>query len=213
VAVVTERSEDVPNIHSLAKEDRLFVTYGNPADVAILERANVPSAHSVVVCCEDDTTTLIAALNVRTLAPKVRIVVSVGRPELKTTLETAGVTYVASPAEMGGRLCANAAFQPEVANALEDLSEEGDGADIREYVLTESTPVSAQALRDAESLVRKETGCLIVGAAQRLPDGEFKMLLNPGDAFRFRPGDGILVMGTTENQRRFRRWIGVDAGR
>lgn len=213
VAVVTEHAEDVPNIHSLARVERLFVTYGNPADVEILKRANVPQAHSVVVCCEDDTTTLIAALNVRTLAPQARIVVSVSRPELKTTLQTAGVTYVASPAEMGGRLCANAAFQPEVANALEDLSEEGDGADIREYLLSATTPLATQGLRDAEALVRGATGCLVVGAAQRRPDGTYAMLLNPSDDWRFHPGDGILVMGTTENQKRFHRWIGVDPGR
>jgi voltage-gated potassium channel len=213
VAVVAERSEEVPNLRALATPDRLFATYGAPSDPAILERANVGSAHSVVVCTDDDTTTLIAALNVRNLAPSARIVVSVTRPELRTTLRAAGVTYVASPGDMGGRLCASAAFQPEVAHAIEDLSEAGDGADIREFLLTETTPLSRQRLPEAELLVRRETGCLLVGGARRLPTGEFETVLNPPDSFTFRPGDGVLVLGTNPNHERFRRWIGVPQGR
>jgi voltage-gated potassium channel len=213
IAVVAEHQEDVANIRSLRDGRGPYATYGSPADTDILKRANVESAHSVVVCAEDDTTTLIAALNVRNLSPTVRIVVSVNRPELKTTLRAAGVTYVASPGDMGGRLCASAAFQPEVANAIEDLSEAGDGADIREYMLTNRTPISSQTLRDAEALVRQQTGCLVVGGAVRGPNGDFEAVLNPPDTLVFRPGDGILVMGTNENHLRFRKWIGVSQGR
>jgi voltage-gated potassium channel len=213
VGVIAENAEEVPNIHILAPASRLYVTYGNPAEVEMLKRANVPEAHSVIVACADDTTSLIAALNVRTLAPKARIVVSVSRPELKTTLETAGVTYVASPAEMGGRICANAAFQPEVALALEDLSEEGNGADIREYVLSAATPVSTHGLLEAEALVRQHTGCLIVGAARPGADGNFVTSLNPPESWKFQPGDAIMVLGLTENQERFKKWIRAPQGR
>lgn len=213
VAVVTQHAEDVANIHSLAGLDRLFATYGSPADVEILHRVNVPLAHSVVVCTEDDTQTLIAALNVRTLAPEVRIVVSVVRPELKTTLRSAGVTYVASPSDMGGRLCAAAAFEPEVANAFDHLTETGEGADLREYVLSERTPLTTQGLRDAEALVRQHTGGIVVGAAHRGPNGEYATQLNPPDSYQFRPGDTVLILATIENQDRFRRWFGVEQGR
>jgi voltage-gated potassium channel len=213
VGVVAEHVDDVANIRALAPEARLYVTYGNPADVEMLHRANVAAAEAVIVACHDDTSSLIAALNVRSVAPKARIVVSVSRPELKTTLESAGVTYVASPSDMGGRLCANAAFQPEVAAALEDLSEEGDGSDIREFVLTASTPISTQPLREAEGIVRQHTGCLLVGASRAGPDGKYLGALNPPDSWKFQPGDAILVLGTNENQVRFARWIGVAQGR
>ena len=213
VAVVAERVEDVANLHALAGLDRLFATYGSPADVAILDRANVRGAHSVVVCTEDDTTTLIAALNVRNIAPKVRIVVSVMRPELKSTFQGAGVTYVTSPADLGGRLCASAAFQPEVANAIEDLSEAGEGADIREFLLTDRTPLATQRLRDAEAIIRTETGCLLIGIARRGASGEYATHLNPGDEWTLQPGDGILVLGTNANHQRFHRWIGIAQGR
>ena len=101
VAVVTENVDEVSNIRSLAHEKQIFVTVGPPADQEILKRVNVDSAHSVIVCSTDDTVNLVAALNVRAIAPEIRIVVSVSRPELKGTLKTAGVTYVALPPRHG----------------------------------------------------------------------------------------------------------------
>ncbi len=213
VAVVTEQVDELPYIRSLAPEDRLFVTVGPPADLKILERLNIPAAHSVIVCSPDDTVNLVAALNVRALSPTVRIVVSVARPELKATLKTAGVTYVASPQDMGGRLCADAAFRPDIANAVEDLTEASFHADMTEYLLTERTPISNQTLLEAEALVRKATDCLVIGYARPDASGEFTTVLNPPPTFRFQPGDAVLLIGTLENVRRFHKWFGTHQGR
>jgi voltage-gated potassium channel len=213
VAVVAESADQVANIHALAKEDRLFVTYGPPAAVEILKRVNIEAAHSVVVATGDDAENLIAALNVRSLSRSVRIVVSVTRPELKDTLRSAGVTYVASPGDLGGRLCANAAFRPDVAIALEDLSSGANGAGLQEYMITERSPISTQGLLEAESIVRKHTDCLVLGIARKDPSGEFHTLLNPPTTTTFHPGDAIIVMGSTENIRRFHKWFGEPQGR
>jgi voltage-gated potassium channel len=213
VAVVAEKAEQVANIHTLAKDDRLFVTYGPPADMEILKRVNIAAAHSVIVATGDDAENLIAALNLRALSKTIRIVVSVTRPELKDTLRSAGVTYVASPGDLGGRLCANAAFRPDVAIALEDLSSGTNGADLQEYMVTEKSPVSTQNLLEAETLVRRHTDCLVVGIARADATGDFKTLLNPPSTTSFRPGDAIIVLGTTENIRRFHKWFGEPQGR
>jgi voltage-gated potassium channel len=213
VAVVTENVDELSYIRSLAPEKQIFVTVGPPADHEILKRVNVQSAHSVIVCSVDDTVNLVAALNVRSLAPNIRIVVSVARPELKSTLKTAGVTYVASPQDMGGRLCADAAFRPDVANAVEDLTEASEAADMTEYMLTDRTPISTQTLLEAEALVRQQTDCLVVGFARSDTAGEYLTVLNPPSSFRFRPGDAIMVIGSLENLRRLHKWFGTHQGR
>jgi voltage-gated potassium channel len=213
VAVVAEKPEQVANIRPLAKDDRLFVTYGPPADKEILKRVNVDAAHSVIVATGDDAETLIAALNLRALSKTIRIVVSVTRPELKDTLRSAGVTYVASPGDLGGRLCANAAFRPDVANAIEDLSAGAYGADLQEYMLTEKSPISRQTLVEAEAIVRRNSDCLVVGIARADASGEFQTVLNPPVSTTFRPGDAILVLGTNDNIRRFHKWFGEPQGR
>ena len=213
VAVVAERAEDVPIIRALAPEARLYVTYGPPAERDILARANVPSAHSVIVCTEDDATNMIAALNVRALEPRVRVIVSISRAELRDTLRTAGVTFVTSPADMGGRLCASAAFEPDVADALDDLTQGDIRADVQEYRVTESTPISRQTFGEAEKIVRQASGCLLIGYARPDGAGEYLAHVNPEGSVPLGPGDALLLIGTVANVRRFRKWYGIDQGR
>jgi voltage-gated potassium channel len=213
VAVVAERAEDVPNLRAQALPERLYATFGDPVEPEILQRANVPAAHSVIVATEDDAQNMIGALNVRAAAPHVRIVVAVSRPELRDTLRSAGVTYVASPADTGGRLCASAAFEPEAAHAVEDLLSADVRADLQEFVLRAETPVSAQTFGEAERLVREATGCILIGHARPRPDGEFETRIAPPPETRLAPGDAILVVGSLDDSRRFRAWFREEQGR
>ncbi len=213
VAVVAQTAEEVPNIRALAPEDRLYVTYGAAAERDILERANVSKAHSVIVCTNDDAANMIAALNIRAIAPAMRVVVSVGHPELRDTLRSAGVTYVASPADMGGRLCASAAFEPDVATALEDLSAGDVRSDIQEYRLSEHTPLTGLPFDRAAAEVRQHTGCLLIGYARPGPNGEYATFVNPPADAALSPGDAVILLGVLANTARFRHWFGVDQGR
>jgi voltage-gated potassium channel len=213
VAVVTDQIDDVPNIRALAPEDRIFVTFGPPAEPEILRRLNVDQAHSVIVCTSDDATNMIGALNVRNLNTKVRIVVSVSRPELRDTLRAAGVTYVASPADMGGRLCASAAFEPEVANALDDITAADVHADMREYLLTAASPIAGKTFEEADVLIRRGTGCLLVGYAHPDPKGEFETRVNPPFETRLAAGDAVILLATLENAKRCDAWFGSSQGR
>lgn len=213
VAVVTQRAEDVTNIRSLATESRLFVTFGAPSEIDILERVNLPKAHSVIVCTDDDATNMICTLNVRSINPQLRVVVSVTRPELRDTLRTAGVTYVASPADMGGRLCASAAFEPDVANAIEDLTAADVRADMAEFVLARGGPLTQRTFGDAETTVRMSTGCILIGAARRGAGGEYETWVAPPPETPLSEGDAVVLVGTIANMKRFRAWFGRDQGR
>ena len=213
VAVVAEKAEEVANVRSLGPSKRVFATYGPPADLDILRRVNVPSAHSVIVCTTDDATNMIAALNVRSIAPKTRVVVSVSRPELRDTLKTAGVTYVASPADMGGRLCASAAFEPEVALALEDITAADIRSDMQEYLVGPKSPLANLTFDEAERAVRQASGAILIGLARPRGDGEFDSIVNPAGTERLPPGTAVLVLGQIPNLKRFREWYGAEQGR
>ncbi|MFZ0699056.1 MAG: NAD-binding protein [Thermoplasmata archaeon] len=213
VAVATADVNELPNIRALAPEHRIFATFYATGDAEILSRLNAAAAKSVVICTPDDTTNLIIALAVRQNAPSVRIVVSVTRAELRPTLRSAGVTYVASPNDMGGRLVANASFRPEVVNVFEDLTSAAYGTDIGEYVLTEKTPISRQALSEAETMVRASSGCIVIGYARPRGPGEYVTVLNPPPSFHFQPGDALLVIASLENLKKLEAWLGVPQGR
>ncbi|MCI4336755.1 MAG: NAD-binding protein [Thermoplasmata archaeon] len=213
VAAVVDRADEVANLKALAPEDTLFVTYGASGDREILTRVNIAQAHSVIVGTPDDAENLVAVLNIRAMAPNVRIVVSVNRPELRETMRTAGVTYVASPRDMGGRLCASAAFEPDVANVFEDLTTATYDSDVQEYLIHADSRITTQSVDEAERLVRKIAGCLILGYARPGPDGEFRTVLNPPPTDRLNVGDALIVMGTLANLQAFHKWWGRDQGR
>ena len=213
VAVVTDQPDEVPNVRSLAPEDRLFVTYGSPSEREILERVNLKDAHSVIACTADDATNMISALNVRALDPTIRVVVAVSRVELRDTLRAAGVTYVASPSDMGGRLCAAAAFEPEVAHAIEDMTAADIRSDIQEYVLAPSSPLVGMTFAEADAIVRRATGCLLIGYAHPDATGEYQTFVNPPFETRLGASDAVILVATLVNAKRFRQWFGADQGR
>jgi voltage-gated potassium channel len=213
VAVVTERSDEVSNLRTLGPEDRLFATFGAPGERDILERVNIAEAHSVIICTPDDATNMIAALNVRALNPKVRVVVSVARTELRETLKSAGVTYVSSPADMGGRLCAAAAFEPDVAHAVEDMTAADVHSDIQEYVLPDRSPLTGRTFAEADQLIRTNSGCILIGYAHPDGRGEYETIVNPPFETRLAAKDAVVLVGTLENVARFRKWFGSEQGR
>lgn len=213
VAVVTADANEVPSLRTLAPENRLFVTYYAAGDPQLLDRLNVGAAQAVVICTDDDTTNLVTALTTRQSAPSVRLVVAIGRSELRPTLRSAGVTYVATPNETSGRLLANAAYRPDVVRALEGLASSEYGVDIGEYVLHERSPISTQTFEEADALVRAHCRGILIGYARPRATGEYGTVLNPPSTFRFQPGDALLVLGTLDNLRQLEAWLGIVQGR
>src|SRR5262249_53917141 len=133
IAILCENQQEIEAARDM-KAPALFITSGDPSQELFRDRLNVGEADAVIVAMSDDTKNLIATLNVKAVAPKARLVVALQREELRQTLMAGGVTYIASPNELSGRLVASAAFEPEVAMLLEDLmSSEVGGADCMQY--------------------------------------------------------------------------------
>lgn len=218
VAVICESQDEVPLVRELGGENEIFGCYGSVNSEEAFKKANVEQCHAVIFTTEDDTNNLIGALNVRSLYPHVRVVVSVRRIELRRTLKAAGVTYIATPADMGGRLCASAAFRPEVASAVEDLTTATYGADIQEYQVLATSPIAGLALSQAEAKIRGASDCLVVGIVEPKPNEgggapEYISRINPPASARFVPGTLVLLLGSLENLQRFEKWYGLPQGR
>ncbi len=213
VALLTDKADEVANLRTLAPESRFFVTYAASPDEEILNRMNIDAATAAIICTSDDTLNLIAAINLRSRRPRLRVVVSVARPELRQTLKAAGVTYVTSPGQMSGRLCANAAFRPDIPNVIEGFSATSHGADITEYVLRDDSPLVGKSLGEAERLVRGASDGRVIGYARARPDGEHDVRLLPPVTEVLRAGDALIVMGTLDSLQRTTQYLGVAPGR
>jgi len=213
VAVVTDRSDDMSKIREMEKQDNLFATVGDLSNEAVHERAGVKVASTVIICTDDDTQNLILALNVRSMSPSARIIVSVNRPELRKTLTASGVTYVASPFELSGRLVASAAFEPEVARFVDDITSGATGDyDLQQFSVVAGSTADGKTVGDIGSLLRDNASSLVVAVG--VATGErWEMHGNPAHDLTLKADDVLVVLGSAQQNKTTAELLGVRQGR
>ena len=216
VAVITETQDDLPNIRRWEEKGKVFAIYGDPSKSEILKQTNVMNARVIVLCTDDDSKNLITTQNVKELNPNARIIVKTSRAELKKTLKVAGVTYVVTPHEMAGRLIASAAFEPEVANFVEDVTTATmAGCDLQQYIISSDHSGTAGKLA---KIFREKTRTTLVGVAKSKLDketGERKWAVypNPDLDMKVRGGDIVILLGNEEQFKKVRNYLGTQQGR
>jgi len=217
VAVITEKQDDVAIIKRIQERGKVFPIYGDPSKNEILSQANIKWARVIILCMEDDSKNLITALHIKEINPKARIIVKTSRAELKKTMKIAGVTYVVTPHEMAGRLIASAAFEPEVANFVEDVTTGVDleGYDLQQYTIpAEHTGTIAELSKK----LRKHSNTTLVGIAKRKPDKlsreeKWEVYPNPQDNIKVRTGDVVILLGNDAQFKKVREYLGTLQGR
>jgi voltage-gated potassium channel len=217
VAVISERQDDIPIIRRLEENGKIFPIYGDPSKTDVLDQARIREARVVILSMDDDSKNLITALNIKELNPKARIIVKTSRPELKKTMQIAGVTYVVTPHEMAGRLIASAAFEPEVANFVEDVTTATDleGFDLRQYSISKDHAGTVKDLA-GELKVKTSTTLVAVGklkTQERTGDKKWEVYPNPPDNSRVNAGDVVILLGNEQQFKKVRDYLGTAQGR
>ncbi len=203
----------------VSSESDVFIALGDYSERSSLALVNVQRAREAIVASDDDARNVMTALILKELAPHLRIVVAVLREQLRDTLVAAGVTYVVSPSDLGGRMISSAAWQPEVAAAVNDVTTVSYGSTIDEFAVTERNPLRGLTFEEALPRLRKATGGLLIGiayppSAQSASDRDkFKVVLSPSPSTRLDPGTYILVLSSLGDVEKVRDWIGVPPGR
>ncbi len=214
VAVVTDRSDAMSKIREMSTQDDLFATVGDLSNEAVLERAGVKVAATVIICTEDDSQNLILALNVRSMNPSARIIVAVKRPELRKTLTSSGVTYVASPFELSGRLVASAAFEPEVARFVDDITSGASGDyDLQQFSVTAGSAADGKTVGEIGAILRDNESSLIVAVGVAGDADAWEMRGNPPHDLAIKPEDVLVVLGSQQQNRAAATLLGVRQGR
>ncbi len=193
IAVLASTESQLTEIDNVFHKKREFVfkTFGPFESEEIYERLNMDTAASIILVCDDDTSTLITALNLRKRYPKAQIIAHIANPALKETIATAGVTYVVSSNEIVGRMIASAAFEPDVSRVLEDLlsgTEGEDEYDIQQYKLTPASKLLGKTVLEAEAELHECHAGRLLAVVGIQPDGTRQIDKNPRT-------DKILVEG------------------
>lgn len=212
IVVIAEDVNDISTIQSQAGDAEVNVVQGDPSTDEALNNANIAECSTVIICTDDDTKNLITALTIKEKSKETRIIASVKREELKNTLKVAGVTYVASPYEMGGRLIASASFEPEVGTLIEDITTSTSGYDVQQYTIRETSPIVGMDVKRASGNIKDYSGALLVGIA-KFVDGNWKMMSNPKDDVVINTNDIVIVLGDEDETGPLTEYLHADQGR
>lgn len=214
IAIITDKADQLAEIREYGDKTQLFATTGNFAYESVLLRSGIARAATVIVCSDEDTSNLILTLNVRQLNPSARIICSVRREELRRTLHASGVTYVTNPFEFSGRMVASAAFEPEVARLIEDMSSGATGScDLQQFSVGASSVPAGSSVADVVKLLGESDASLLISVARSGEAGGWKRHPNPAPDMKLLPDDVMVVLGTAEQNTRSQAVFGSNEGR
>ncbi len=200
LAWLVDRPDEVHSARRLGPRDRVFVTTGDFSQEVIRERLNGPGASTFVIAGTDDARNIVASLNARAVNPAARVIVAVQAEALRQTLIASGVTWVASPYELSGRLVASAAFEPEVARFIEDVtSGVDDGFDLRQY---RAAPFAGRTVAEVRAELVSFDGPLLVGLATPAEKG-FSVRPHPPGSTVVGAGDQLVLLTDRAQADRF----------
>jgi voltage-gated potassium channel len=206
VALVCDHVEQITQARQLFGERDVFITSGELTRELLDERLNARQATTAVIASDDDARNIVAALNVHTYNADLRIIAAIRSTELRQTFMSSGVTYVTSPYELGGRLVASAAFEPEVAKLVEDLSSSTSSEDSYDLQQFSAAEFAGQTVAELKRQLEEIEGPLLL--ARCVPaDGDYKVLPHPRGDQVLQPEDHIIVMCNEEQAERMTaRW-------
>ena len=172
-----------PQRPSGAPESFVFIA-GDPTDERVMARSRPERADRALIACEQDADTMIVAVTLHTLAPKIRSYALTDSARVARALEELGVTHTLSADELVGHTVAKSLETPEAGDLLLSLVDASNYR-LEERVVDEEMRGRTPTL----SAARAVPGTLILGIAR---DGKVELGVE-GDP-ELSDGDRLIVL-------------------
>lgn len=160
---------------------------GSAADLEVLKKAGIDEAPTVIITPHDDDLNVYLTIYCRRLRSDIQIISRATLERNTATLHRAGADIVMSYAGMGASTIMNWLKHSKILTVAEGLD-----------VFRVRVPAAFAGRRIAESGIREQTGCTVVGVST--PQG---MQIVPGPSEQLPEGADILLIGTAEAEERF----------
>ena len=174
---------------------------GDATEDAVLEKAGVKKARSVITTLPNDADSLFVALTARALNKELQIVSRASSESAEKKLRIAGVKSVVLPEKVGGAHMAKLIASPDIVEFLEHLSIRGEDPTNLEEIECHQLPEEYINKTIFEIGVRKKSGANIVGF--KTPEGKY--IINPTPDTVVIPNSKLFVLGTQEQIESMRR--------
>ena len=181
--MLNDAREDICVIHGIELPGVHVV--GDVLDTAVLKRASAATARVVILACESDSATLLAATVVRNYAPDVPIIACADLTENVGRIQQAGADFALSVSQVAGQLLAHHVLGEMVSQQVR-------------IKLVKLGPGRLAGRHPRESRIRERTGCSVI-AVER----DEEMLMDIPPSFLFAANDALYVCGTAAAFDRF----------
>ncbi len=173
--------------------DLLYIV-GDATDDAILMKAGIEKAESLVCALPDDANNVFIVLSARTLNPTLKIISRASKHTSINKLKTAGANSISMPELLGGIYMATQVSKPDVIEFIETLTgDEGEGINIESIDYSRLPP----SIRDKSLktiMEWKQTGVTCIG----IKDLNGKFVINPDSEIIILEGMKVIVLGNRE---------------
>ena len=187
-------------VEELQKYKNVAIIQGTADHEDVLEAAGIQRAAAVAVALGSDRDNLVATLGIRTLNPKIRIVVKEYEPGMASRFRRAGADAIVNPASIGGLRLVSEMVRPSVVSFLDLMLRDPINAyRIEEILLTENSPWVGRELKD---IPLRADFDLLVAAIRPAEGGTF--VYNPKDSWILEKGQTLVVLGRVEDVNRAR---------
>jgi voltage-gated potassium channel len=199
LVVVTDDKHEIDEIHETFATDRVFPLYAPYQDFEMLRFGNLEESARIMVGIRDDTTTLLALLNLKRQLPDTNFVVEAQHENLLDTFRGAGVDYAVSTDWVASTVVAGLIFEPDAAEFVRDLltadpSDTRGGADIQEYQITPGHDFVGRNYGNVFETLVREYDVVPIALAKRGEDDSGELLRLPENDVRVEQGDYLIVV-------------------
>ncbi len=196
VAIVTKDRDNVDLIREYYSAKKVFVLFTDYNNFEQLKKLNIAESSIVFVNLWDDTEKLVYILNLRKNYPTLKYVVTLENANLKSTFQSAGVTYAISKNELASKLLASYIFEPDVAGYNEEIlayADTDEKYDMKEYLVLENNPYVGKEYGKAFYELKKECNVILVGIV-KVNEYERTLMKNPEDNIKIEAGDYLIMI-------------------
>jgi voltage-gated potassium channel len=196
--VVIDSSEKT--VVELQKHKDIAIVQGASDDEEVLEAAGIRRAAGVVVALGNDRDNLVTTLSIRTMNPKIRIVVKETELGMASRFRRAGADAIVNPATIGGLRLVSEMIRPGVVSFLDLMLRDAEHA----YRVEEISiyPKSAWVNQPLKDIPLRNDYDLLVAAVRPVDSGKF--VYNPKDSWVVEAGQTLIVLGRADDVRRAR---------
>lgn len=163
------------------------VVVGDAADLSVLKAAGIDEARAAIVTTHNDAMNIYLTFYCRQLRPDIQLVCRATNEQSVSKLYMAGADLVLSYASMGANSIINLLKTDEISMFTEGLN-----------IFSVPVPKKLVDVTLIDSRIRQLSGCSVVAI-----NAGGRMNVSPDPARPMRAGDELILIGTTESEKRF----------